>query len=98
SLAYTLSLHDALPIFRLATLEAFADCLEQEIFVVTDQGHRGTKRDGVPHHDVLSRLPSLAKLFQRLLEHLEVWDRVQADVVALDLGGINLEIRVVDDA
>ena len=38
---------------RLATLEAFADRLKQEVFLVTDQSHGGTQRDGVPHHDVL---------------------------------------------
>ena len=42
-------------------------------------------------------MPSLAKLFQRLLEDLEIRDRVEADVVALELVGVDLEVRVVDD-
>src|SRR5206468_1031278 len=77
---------------RLATLEAFPDRLKQEVFVVTDQGHGGTERDSVPHHDVLPRLPSLSKLFERLLENLEIWDWIEADVVALELGRVDLEV------
>src|SRR5207237_2719345 len=57
----------------------------------------GTERDGVAHHDVLPGLPALTQLFQCLLEDLEVRDRVEADVVALELGGVDLEIGVIDD-
>ena len=83
---------------RLASLEALPDDRLHQRLVVADQADRGAESDGVPHHDVLAGLSRPAQRGQRLLQHLEVRDGVELDVLALETRLIDLEIGVVDDA
>ena len=84
--------------FRLAAFEFVADRLVKQLLVVPRDADRCAQGNRVAHDDVLARLTTLPHLLEGLFQDLEEGDRVEVDVVASELSGVDFQVGVVDDA